>query len=454
MTPGGLRAWGVGSLLLGLAAAPAAPALAAQERDSIPGVTLGMVYETSYQPAIAVKPFTGRFGGTALAPQVEAIVGRDLRNSDRFEVIDSLPAGLLGEGIDYTLWDRLGAVWLVSGQVEGAGEGFVLIVELHDVLYGEVRERRRFRVPDAEDPDFRMAVHRASDEIVSWATGDPGMAASRIAFSMSVSDGSKELYLIDADGENLRRLTNYGSITLSPAWSPDGSKLAFMSYKDGPQRIYEIDLATERVRMIPPVGESGHITPAYHPDGRTLAFSVGSRTRGGIYSYDVVENCCLTQLSWGTSWDDLSPTFSPDGASFAFNSNRFGTHTPQIFIMPSGADPVTLSPYRYGESGFYTSPDWSPTGELVGFHGRIRRGTYHILVADVGEGGQRLTQLTWEGNNEDPSWAPDGRHLVFVGEREWGFGLFVVDVATGELRAILAGRRVNVPDWSPRLGAR
>jgi hypothetical protein len=98
-------------------ASVSAPA-AAQGRDSIPGVALGLMYETSSVPALAIKPFTGRFGGAAVAPQVEAIIGRDLHNSDRFDVMDSLPANMAGGGqVDYQLWDHLGAVWLVTGQV-------------------------------------------------------------------------------------------------------------------------------------------------------------------------------------------------------------------------------------------------------------------------------------------------------------------------------------------------
>jgi TolB protein len=201
----------------------------AQERDSIPGVTLGLVYETAYSPALALKPFSGRFGGETVAPQVEAIIGRDLRNSDRFAVLDSLPGSLLGEGIDYALWDRLGAVWLVRGQLEGAGEGYVLVLELHDVVYGEIKERGRFPIPDPADGDFRMAVHRASDQIVLWASGDPGMAASRIAFSMPDAQGNKDLWVIDSDGENLRRLTSANALVLSPAWHPSGGKIAYSS---------------------------------------------------------------------------------------------------------------------------------------------------------------------------------------------------------------------------------
>jgi TolB protein len=423
-----------------------------QERDSIPGVTLGLVYETAYTPALAVKPFSGRFGGAGIAPQVEAIIGRDLHNSDRFQVMDSLPGALLGEGVDYTLWDRLGAVWLVTGQVEGAGEGYVLILQLHDVVYGEVTRRGRFRIPDPAEEHFRMAVHRASDEIVQWTTGEPGMAASRIAFNMVTQDGNKELFVIDSDGENLTRITSNGALALSPAWHPSGARMAYSSEKGGGNwRIYELDLETGRERMIPPAREGDHFTPEYHPDGRTLAFSVTDGTRSGLFTYDLERDCCLTQLA-GARYYDLSPTYSPDGDQLAFNTNRFGDQFPQVMFMPGrGGDPELLSPFEYGQGGYYTSPDWSPTNDLVAFHGRIRRGTYHILVADLADRGRRLRQLTWEGNNEDPSWAPDGRHLVFVGERRWGYGLFVVDVATGRLRALVSGRRVGVPAWSPAL---
>jgi TolB protein len=426
----------------------------AQERDSIPGVTLGLVYETAYSPALALKPFSGRFGGETVAPQVEAIIGRDLRNSDRFAVLDSLPGSLLGEGIDYALWDRLGAVWLVRGQLEGAGEGYVLVLELHDVVYGEIKERGRFPIPDPADGDFRMAVHRASDQIVLWASGDPGMAASRIAFSMPDAQGNKDLWVIDSDGENLRRLTSANALVLSPAWHPSGGKIAYSSEKGGQNwRVYEIDLATGRESMVPPARDGDHhMTPSYHPDGQTLAFSVSGGTRSGIFTYNVERECCLAHVSGGR-WFDLSPSYSPDGRTLAFNTNRFGDQYPQVMTMPSqGGEAQALSPYEYGRGGYYSAPEWSPVNDLVAFHGAIRRGTYHILVADMKDRGRRLRQLTWEGNNEDPSWAPDGRHLVFVGERRWGQGLFVVDVATGRLRALIESRRVDVPAWSPALG--
>ena len=228
--------WSWWTVLVGaLTTSTSTEPLAAQ--DELPGVSLGLVYANTYLPALAVQPFVGAFGGDVIASQVEAIVGRDLRNSDQFEVIDSLPAAMVGSHVDYPLWDRLGAVWLVAGEVEASGDGYMLTVELHDVVYGEVRDRGRFKLPSQDDDDFRMSVHRTSDEIVRWATGAPGMAASRIAFTMVGNDGNKEVYVIDSDGEDLRQVTDYNSLTESPTWSPDGSRLAIASYKTGVPRI-------------------------------------------------------------------------------------------------------------------------------------------------------------------------------------------------------------------------
>lgn len=449
-----IAATALGTVLLALALLPGVAG--AQEGEGFPGVELGLLYETSYQPALAVKPFGGRFGGQAAAGRVEAIVARDLRYSDRFQLLDSLPASLTdAAGVDYQLWDQLGAVWLLTGQVEGAGEGYVLVLEVHDVVYGEVKERGRFPLPEPSAEGFRMAVHRASDTVVRWITGEPGMAASRIVFSRPVQDAEgqriQELYIVDSDGEGLRRLTNYRSITMSPTWSPDGTRLAYSSYKSGSPRIYELDLETGQERIVEPNRPGQHITPAYHPDGGVLAFTVLGGDRSGIFTYDLQRDCCLAHLSGG-SWNDLSPTYSPDGSRIAFNSNRLGTRVPQIYVMPAeGGEADLISPYVYGDAGYYTSPDWSPRGDEVVFHGRIRRGRYQILVAEVQDRGHRLIQLTSEGNNEDPSWAPDGRHIVFSGERSYGFGLFVVDAVTGRIRSLVQGIRVNVPEWSPAL---
>ena len=344
--------------------------------DTIPGTVrhLGVVYE-AYVPTLAISPFTGRFGGLTIAPRVEAVVARDLRYSDRFEMMDSIPFAPRGAAVDYGLWDQFGADWLVTGQVEGLGDRFVLVLELHDVVFSEVRERARFSLPRPDADGFRMAVHEISDDVVRWITGEPGMAASRICFSMESASGSQELYVIDSDGENLRRLTSDDSLTMSCSWSPDGSRLAFLSFATGDPAIHEMELATGRTRALEFNRRGQPMTPVYHPNGEEIIFALADGAESGLFSYRVREDCCLWRLTGGR-WNDLSPTFSPDGRRLAFNSNRLGVAIPQIYVMPAEASGSAdlVSPYLYGQGGYYTSPDWAPAGDRVAFHGAIPPG--------------------------------------------------------------------------------
>jgi TolB protein len=449
-------------LLLGVFVAGPSGMAAQDVEERFPGVSLGLMYETRPMPTLAIQPFVAEQAGLGFAGQVENIIARDLRYSNRFNVMSELPASLVREEVDYALWDQLGATWLVTGRIEGSGSGAVLVLQLHDVVYRQMTQSGRFplRTPDALD--FRMAVHIASDAVVQWAFGEPGIAATRIAFSRRMDDGSQDLWVVDSDGENLRRLTRHQGtefgrpISLSPSWSPDGTRLIYTSYKDeGMPRLYEINLETGAERVVPVPREGDYITPVYHPDGERIFFSINAGNRSGIYSYNLARDCCFTSLWEGRS-EDISPSFSADGNRMVFNSNRLGVGTPQIYTttLASTARPELVSPYVYDRPGYYTSPDWSPVGNRVIFHGRVaQRGAHQLLLADLDRGGP-LVQLTFDGVNEDPSWAPDGRHLVYVGARPWGYGLFVTDSVTGNTRTLVSGIRPNLPAWSPPLPLR
>lgn len=435
-------------LWLALLLAVAAPA-GAQVGDTTqlpPGVRLGLIYTPGMAQRLAVRPFEAAGGGAVVATQATEIITRDLDFSDRFDIVQP-PEGLVSSPIAYGPWNDVGVAYLVSGEVAPEGGGWALRVVLHDVTYANVMEERRYRLPAPADPGFRRAVHAVADAIVERVTGTPGMAASSIAF-IRRGGGRYELMLVDYDGENLRRISASDEILLSPAWSMDGARLAYSVVSDeGNYQIQERLLATGDVRIL--VNRPGlNITPSYAPTGDIVAFAIAAGSGTDLYRYDVGRGCCLTRLEGGRG-RQLSPTYSPDGRRMAFNSDRLGQ--PHIYVMPAdGGETELISPFVYGEPGYYTSPDWSPTSSLVTFHGRSR-GNFQIMVADANAPSALVRQVTADGMSEDPSWAPDGRHVVFSGRRDSGRGLYVIDSSTGRLRPVVLGGDLLVPDWSPTL---
>ena len=436
-------------LLFGLALAVPA---AAQQRDTskIPtGVRLGLTYQTLQRAKVAVRPFGARTGDGALADQVEQIVQRDLDYSDRFQMATFVPSALAQGGkVDFKAWNGLGVVWLVTGDAVRNGPGLTLHVVLYDVVYGSVKQAGDFPLPAPESPDFRLAVHEASDGVVQWITGQRGIAATRIAFVVNGTNGFS-LRQVDSDGADVRTIASSTGHLTSPAWSRDGSRIAFARATGARWDLLERDMATGATRVV--LSRDGLLfTPSYSPDGRHLAFSAWNGRGTEIDDYDVAGRCCLRRLTPGTA-ADLSPSYAPDGSRMAFNSDRLGQ--PEIYVMPAaGGDPDLLSPFTYGEPGYYTSPAWAPSGSMVAFHGRSK-GEFQIMLADASRPGATVQQITADGRNEDPSWAPDARHIVFSGVRAGGTGLYVVDVSTGRVRPLLLGGRFRVPDWSPVLHA-
>lgn len=420
---------------------------AQQDTTRLPtGVRLGMIYQTLQRPVLAVRPFTAEDGLEWAAEEVGAIVRRDLDYSDRFEIFETPPQLATGP-VDYDAWNGLGVVYVVTGAVEALEDGILLRLTLHDVVYGNVRQQQAFAIPPTDSPAFRMAVHAASDEVVRWVTGQPGMAASRIVFRRQNADGSTDLMVVDSDGENVRRLTRSEELIYSPTWSPDGRRVAYTAqHPDGTWDLLELEVESGQVRKLT-ARPGTTLTPAYSPDGRRIAFGLWTGRSTDLYEYDL-ETRRLRVLREGPG-EDMSPSYSPDGRQIAFMSDRIGQ--PHIYVMPTdGGEATLISPYTYGEPGYYTSPEWSPESSLVAFHGRSR-GQFQIMVADAARPGSTVQQLTSGGVSQDPSWAPDGRHLVFVGVREGGAGLYVIDAASGRTRPLVLDSRVRLPDWSPAL---
>jgi TolB protein len=421
-----LRAPRALALLLASCALAAAPAAA---QDSVV-VRLRAQYETQRSPGFVVLPVAGGAGA-----EIAGILRRDLEYSNRFEMAEATGARA-GEPLNLEAWSQRGADWVLEGSLSGT----TLRLTLHDAAYGVQKGTGTFTVPAASARGFRMAVHAAADAVVRWATGEPGMAASRIAF-VTQGRGSKEIYVVDSDGENVTRVTNDGSISLSPSWSPDGGRIAYTSFRSGAPLLYERDLSSGSDRVLSDRGGI-NITPSYAPDGRTVAFAT---TVGGHTEIATIGPEGLRQQTRGRGYENLSPTWSPDGRRFAFVSDRLGE--PQIYVMSPGGEPRLVSAYTYGGRGYSTSPDWSPAGPAIAYHTRVN-GRMQIAAVSADGGSPRM--LTDRGHNEDPSWAPDGRHIVFASDRDGG-GLYVLDTVTGAIRPLVRGRGFGLPDWSPAL---
>jgi TolB protein len=382
------------------------------------------------------------------ASDITRIIENDLKISDRFEV-RATPQTLANGSVDYPQWNSLNVVWVVAGELTATTSGFRLDVTLHDVVFGKVEQRRAFTLPTASSPDFRMAVHIASDEVVRWVYKQPGMAASRIAFVRQNGNGKYDLLLVDSDGENVRRITGSDAQIYSPTWSPDGGKLAYVVSQEQGWQLIERDLDNGRTRVLQ-TDQSLLVTPHYSPDGSKIAFA--NWLQGGLEIQELDIGSNAVRRLTNSSGDNMSPSYSADGQRITFHSTRTGRQ--HIYVMPAnGANATVLSPF--GDGVEYAAPDWSSTGNEVVFHGRSRGGVYQIMLANASRSGGQVEQLTREGENEDPSWAPDGRHIVYSsGVRGRTPGLYVIDTVTGNIRALVSGARLRIADWSPSLAAK
>lgn len=424
----------------------ATPILA--QRELPPGVSLATRYTKLGRPILSVRPFAAAPAVQPFADQISGIIRNDLLLSDRFEMFTAPQTLATNGAVEYAQWNSLNVVWLVTGDVTATVTGYDVALSVHDVVYGNVKQARTFSLPLATASDFRMAVHALSDEVVRWITNQPGMAATRVVFARQNGNGSYDLMITDADGEDMRRIFGSPSPIYSPVWSADGSKIAYT--RDGGNGSWELverAMASGATRV---VASGGLITtPAYSADGK-LVFSmwVDAGRAAGLELHDW-DGSRVRRLTT-TSGDNMSPSFSGDGRRIAFHSSRTGRH--HIYVMPAtGGDALLLSPL--GDRAEYYAPDWSPVGNQVAFHGQSRE-FFHLMLADASRPGSQITQLTSSGRNEDPSWAADGRHIVFTGVGSRGSGLYVIDVVTGEIRHLAEaarGTKLRMADWSPPL---
>ncbi len=393
---------------------------------------------------LGLPPFVPAGDDAGLGAVAHGVVQRDLELSGYFSILDA-KANLEAEGagvalgsFDFEAWRVPGAVGLVKAEV--SVEAGRVAVELHvfDVDGGvEILGRR---ISGAQE-DVRYVGHRVANAIVEAFTGSSGIFDTRIVAVADFGRG-KEIYVLDYDGASRRGVSRNGSINLSPAWSPDGTRVSYTSYRDNNPDLWVTNLETgrhEKVCAHPGLNSGGE----WSPDGKELVLTLSKDRDSEIYAIDP-EGSILRRLTRQLGID-VSPTFSPDGSKVAFVSSRNGT--PQIFVMNrDGTDVVRLTHL----GGHNVSPSFSPDGLRIAFAGRDE-GRFDIFVMDVdGSGLKRLTQSP--GDDEDPTWSPDGRHILFSSSREGGAKQLYIMTADGRGQTRItdgAGSYSN-PMWGPK----
>lgn len=409
-----------------IGAMAATPAFA-QFRVEVSGVGLTQV-------PIAVVPFRGQ----DQAPQkISAIVQADLERSGQFRAIDGSGASLDETSRpDLTPWRQKSADSLAVGSVTRLADGrWDVRFRLWDVVKGQDLGGQSHAVTAG---DLRLAAHRIADFIYEKLTGDKGVFATRIAY-VTKAGNRYNLWVADSDGENAQSALASNEPIISPAWSPSGQQVAYVSFESRKPVVYVHDVASGKRRLIANFRGSNS-APGWAPDGRSLAVTL-SRD-GGSQLYTIDANGGDPRRLTQSSGIDTEPTYSPDGKYIYFTSDRGGA--PQIYRMPAGGG----SPERVTFNGNYNvSPAVSPDGRWLAFISRVN-GQFKLHVMELASG--TVTAITDTTADESPSFAPNSRLIVYA-TRQGGQEALMTTTVDGKIKARLAGRGGDIrePDWGP-----
>jgi TolB protein len=393
---------------------------------------------------IAIVPFEWQDPSPPPITGVDEIVAGDLYRSglfDPMDVEDMAERPVDEEAIRFGSWRLLKVDYIVIGKVRRAadGEGHELIYQLFDV---HTQERLLSRITTVGPGDLRFGAHRVADAIYEALTGVPGAFSTRIAYvtATGIGDSTRyELVVADADGFGPQSIVGSPEPLLSPAWSPDGRKLAYVSFEQGNSAIYQQDVATGARELIS-AGAGINGAPAFSPDGTKMALTLSRTGNPEIHVRDRATGRTnqITQ-HWSI---DTEPVWSPDGRYIYFTSDRGGR--PQIYRVPAGGG----NPERVTLEGEYNArASVAPDGRKIAV-AQGRGNEYRIAVWDIET--ERFTILTPGKLDESPSFAPNGSMILYA-TREGDRGVLSAVSADGSVRQrlILSEGDVREPAWSP-----
>ena len=426
---------------LAMAMAFAMPARAALQID----ITEGHVDPVP----VAIVDFLG-------TPGQEGSVGADIagvitNNLERSGLFRPLPKAAFIEKLSdinvqprFGDWRIINAQALITGQARMESDGRLRVeFRLWDV-YAEqqLTGLQFFTTPD----NWRRVAHLISDAIYKRLTGEDGYFDTRIVYVSETGPKNnrvKRLTIMDQDGHNPRMLTNGRELVLTPRFSPNSQEITYLAYRNNAPRVYVLDIETGQQEV---VGEFPGMTfaPRFSPDGQKIIMSLQRGGNADIYTMDL-RSRQVTRLT-NTAAIDTAPSYSPDGRQIVFESDRGGSQ--QIYVV--NADGSNQRRVSFGQ-GSYATPVWSPRGDLISFT-KISGGRFVIGVMRPDGTGDRV--LTEGFHNEGPTWAPNGRVLMFFRETrgaQGGPSLWSVDVTGHNERPAPTPTFASDPAWSPRI---
>ena len=417
--------WSRRRLTAALGASLVLPA-AAQFRVEISGVG-------ATQIPLALGAFKGEAPGQV---SLSSVIRADLERSGVFRSLDA-PVGLdEGSRLPQQEVRAQGADALLAGSVNRLADGtFDVRYRLWDAVKGAELKARALTVPAA---DMRLAAHRIADEVFEALTGDKGVFATRIAY-VSRSGRQFALHITDADGEGGQIALRSAEPIISPAWSPNGRDIAYVSFESQKAVVWVQDVATGRRTMVANFRGSNS-APAWSPDGNELAVTLSRDAPAQIY---VMPRAGGTPRRLTTSPAiDTEPVFSPDGRHVYFVSDRGGG--PQIYRVPTAggqAERVTFS------GSYNISPALSPDGRTLAYINR-NGSAFRLTTLDLANG--IVQTLSDTVDDESPSFAPNGRLLVFA-TRAQGRDVLMTTTLDGKIktRLLSSGADMREPAWGP-----
>jgi TolB protein len=304
---------------------------------------------------------------------------------------------------------------------------------------------RRYR-GEPNELNARSMAHQFADEIVLRLSGGTrGIASTRIAFAHRPGRGSgnKEIYICDYDGYNPHPMRVFNSISLTPRWSPDNTRIAFTTYRQGNPDIDVFSLDTNSLLSFAHY-RGLTTTPAWSPDGEKIAFCSSMSGYPEIYVGDS-HGLNLKRLTYSAHFGNNSPTWNPKtGGQIAFVSDRSGIA--QLYLMDADGSNVSR---LIDEGGWVDAPSWSPDGQFISFMWKRKGegGTYDIYIIEAAT--RRWIQLTQDqGQNENPSWAPDSKHLIFSSNRHGTYQLYSMLANGKNVKQITSQGENTNPNWS------